>query len=71
VLALPASTPNAADYVVLIRRGTYSFVTTFANAAAFGVQHFLINKCAIFLLYRGSPLTQSQHCRGPDRHHRR
>jgi hypothetical protein len=42
--ALPASTPNLAGYVVLIRRGTCSFVTKLANAAAFGAKYFLIDK---------------------------
>jgi hypothetical protein len=40
---LPSSTPNLADKIVLIRRGTCNFVVKFANAAAFGAKYFLID----------------------------
>ncbi|KAJ7097194.1 subtilisin-like protease [Mycena belliarum] len=39
---LPASTPDLSKSVVLIRRGTCTFVTKLANAAAFGAKVFLI-----------------------------
>jgi hypothetical protein len=39
---LPASTPDLANYVVLIRRGTCTFATKLGNAAAKGAKYFLI-----------------------------
>lgn len=39
---LPASTPNLSNYIVIIRRGTCTFVQKLQNAAAFGAQYFLI-----------------------------
>lgn len=39
---LPSSTPNLANYVVIIRRGTCTFVSKLQNAAAFGAKYFLI-----------------------------
>jgi hypothetical protein len=40
---LPTTTPNLADKIVLIRRGSCTFVTKLANAAAFGAKYFLID----------------------------
>ncbi|CAE6450175.1 unnamed protein product [Rhizoctonia solani] len=40
--ALPASTPDLTNYVVLIRRGTCTFVQKVTNAAAKGGRYFLI-----------------------------
>ncbi|KAG9127742.1 hypothetical protein FRC07_010194 [Ceratobasidium sp. 392] len=40
---LPASTPNLADYVVVIRRGGCAFTQKLGNAAAFGAKNFLIS----------------------------
>ncbi|KAB5588428.1 Minor extracellular protease vpr [Ceratobasidium theobromae] len=39
---LPASTPNLADRLVIIHRGTCTFITKLTNAAAFGAKYFLI-----------------------------
>ncbi|KAJ7077272.1 subtilisin-like protease [Mycena belliarum] len=39
---LPASTPDLSKFVVLIRRGTCSFVSKLDNVAKFGAQTFLI-----------------------------
>lgn len=39
---LPSTTPNLAGYVVIIRRGTCTFVTKLANVAAYGAKYALI-----------------------------
>lgn len=39
--ALPADTPDLSGYVVLIRRGTCTFVQKATNAAAYGAQYVL------------------------------
>lgn len=39
---LPDSTPDLGNYVVLIRRGTCTFLTKLANAAAKGAKYALI-----------------------------
>ncbi|KAG9127746.1 hypothetical protein FRC07_010198, partial [Ceratobasidium sp. 392] len=39
---LPSSTPNLANYVVIIRRGTCFFDQKMDNAAAFGARYFLL-----------------------------
>ncbi|CAE6403377.1 unnamed protein product [Rhizoctonia solani] len=39
---LPASTPDLSNYVVLIRRGTCTFIQKLTNAAAKGGKYFLI-----------------------------
>ncbi|CAE7226259.1 unnamed protein product [Rhizoctonia solani] len=39
---LPANTPDLSNYVVLIRRGTCTFVQKVTNAAAKGAKYFLI-----------------------------
>jgi hypothetical protein len=42
--ALPASTPDLANKVVIVRRGTCSFVQKLTNIAAKGAKAFLIYK---------------------------
>lgn len=39
---LPAGTPDLAEFVVLIRRGTCTFADKFANAAKKGARYFLV-----------------------------
>jgi hypothetical protein len=41
---LPATTPDLSGYILLIRRGTCTFVSKLANAAEFGARYFLIDK---------------------------
>lgn len=39
--ALPADTPDLSGYIVLIRRGTCTFVQKATNAAAYGAQYIM------------------------------
>ena len=57
--ALPDSTPDLSGSVVLIRRGTCTFVTKLANAAAKGAQYFLVYKYVSSLAKRGGQMLTS------------
>lgn len=39
--ALPSDTPDLSGYIVLIRRGTCTFVEKASNAAAYGAQYIM------------------------------
>lgn len=45
--ALPASTPNLANYIVVIRRGGCTAATKYANAAAKGGRYFFLYKWVV------------------------